>query len=201
MTEKAIGFDTKKGMNADVADYDNDGWLDVYVTNITDEYMKECNMLWHNNGDGTFTDLSKETGTCDTLWGWAAKFGDFDNDGWHDLFVVNGLRSAGPENYIPVLVEMIIEAGHRLHRRQQLAADRRHDLERVPEEEAVPEPGRPDVQGDRGRGRRRQRHRRPRHRHGRLRQRRPARPRTRPTPTSRRCSTATSRRAPATGSA
>ena len=43
-------------MNVDVADYDNDGWMDIYVTNITDEYMKECNMLWHNNGDGTFTD-------------------------------------------------------------------------------------------------------------------------------------------------
>jgi len=53
VTEKAIGFDTRKGMNVDIADYDNDGWMDVYVTNITDEYMKECNMLWHNNGDGT----------------------------------------------------------------------------------------------------------------------------------------------------
>jgi hypothetical protein len=95
-------------MNAEIVDYDNDGWLDVYVTNITDEYMKECNMLWHNNGDGTFTDLSKETGTCNTLWGWAAKFGDFDNDGWQDLFAVDGLRSAGKENYIPVLLEMII---------------------------------------------------------------------------------------------
>jgi hypothetical protein len=117
ITESAIGFDTKKGMNAEVADYDNDGWLDVYVTNITDEYMKECNMLWHNNGDwgdgmdGTFTDLSKETATCDTLWGWAAKFGDFDNDGWLDLFAVNGLRSAGEENYIPVLLPMIISPG------------------------------------------------------------------------------------------
>jgi hypothetical protein len=94
-----------------MADVDHDGWLDVYVTNITDEYMKECNMLWHNNGDGTFTDLSKETGTCNTLWGWAAKWGDFDNDGWEDLFVVNGLRSASKENYIPVLVEMIIKPG------------------------------------------------------------------------------------------
>ncbi|HEX3555616.1 MAG TPA: CRTAC1 family protein [Thermoanaerobaculia bacterium] len=108
-TQAALGgLDTKKGMNAEIADYDNDGWLDVYVTNITDEYMKECNMLWHNNGDGTFTDLSKETGTCNTLWGWAAKFGDFDNDGWQDLFAVDGLRSAGKENYIPVLLEMII---------------------------------------------------------------------------------------------
>ncbi len=102
------GLDTKKGMNAEIVDYDNDGWLDVYVTNITDEYMKECNMLWHNNGDGTFTDLSKETGTCNTLWGWAAKFGDFDDDGWQDLFAVDGLRSASKENYIPVLLEMII---------------------------------------------------------------------------------------------
>ena len=110
-TESSIGFDTRKGMNVDVADFDNDGWLDIYVTNITDEYMKECNMLWHNNHDGTFTDISKETGTCSTLWGWGAKFGDFDNDGWPDLFVVNGLRSAGKENYIPVLVDMITRPG------------------------------------------------------------------------------------------
>jgi hypothetical protein len=111
VTAEAIGFDTKKGMNVDVGDYDNDGWLDLYTTNIFDDYMKECALLWHNNGDGTFTDLSRETGTCDTGWGWAAKFGDFDNDGWLDLFVVNGLRSAGPENYIPVLVKMITTPG------------------------------------------------------------------------------------------
>ncbi len=110
-TQKSIGFDTRKGMNADVGDYDNDGWLDVYVTNITDEYMKECNMLWHNNGDRTFTDLSRETATCDSLWGWSAKFGDFDNDRLLDIFAVNGLRSAGPENYIPVLVNMITSPG------------------------------------------------------------------------------------------
>jgi hypothetical protein len=110
-TEKSIGFDTRKGMNVDIADYDNDGWLDIYVTNITDEYMKECNMLWHNNHDGTFTDVSKETNTCATLWGWGAKFGDFDNDGWLDLFVVNGLRSGGKENYIPVLLNLITKPG------------------------------------------------------------------------------------------
>lgn len=110
-TEKSIGFDTRKGMNVDIGDYDNDGLLDVYVTNITDEYMKECNMLWHNNGDRTFTDLSRETATCDSLWGWAAKFGDFDNDRLLDIFAVNGLRSAGPENYIPVLLNMITAPG------------------------------------------------------------------------------------------
>jgi ASPIC/UnbV protein/VCBS repeat protein len=111
VTDKSTGWDTKKGMNVDVADYDNDGWLDIYVTNITDEYMKECNMLWHNSGDGTFTDVAKETGTCNTGWGWAAKFGDFDNDGWQDLFVVNGLRSAGPESYVPLLLPVLTTAG------------------------------------------------------------------------------------------
>jgi len=111
VTETATGWDTKKGMNVDVADYDNDGWLDIYVTNITDEYMKECNMLWHNNGNSTFSDVSKETGTCDTGWGWAAKFADFDNDGWQDLFVVNGLRSAGPESYVPLLLPVMTTPG------------------------------------------------------------------------------------------
>src|ERR1700724_2474162 len=75
--------------------------------------MQECNMLWHNNGVDaaaklTFTDVSRETGTCSTLWGWGAKFADFDNDGWEDLFVADGLRSAGEKNYIPVLLEMVI---------------------------------------------------------------------------------------------
>jgi hypothetical protein len=111
VTEKATGWDTKKGMNVDVADYNNDGWLDIYVTNIYDDYMKECAMLWQNMGDGTFTDVSQEVGVCDTGWGWAAKFGDFDNDGWQDLFVVNGLRSAGPENYLTILLPMITKPG------------------------------------------------------------------------------------------
>ena len=104
-----------------------------------DEYMKECNMLWHNNGDGTFTDLSRETGTCDTLWGWAAKFGDFDNDGWLDIFVVNGLRSAGPGQLHP-------RARRDDHRRRAstspTCATGPHignmTLERLPEEEAAP---------------------------------------------------------------
>ena len=116
VTEEAMGFDTRKGMNADMGDYNRDGFLDVYVTNITDEYMKECNFLWHNEGPDdaggiTLIDLSRETGTCDTDWGWAAKFGDFDNDGWEDLFAVNGLRSRGEQNYIPILLEMIITPG------------------------------------------------------------------------------------------
>jgi hypothetical protein len=107
ITKSAVGFDTKKGMNAEWGDYDNDGLLDIYVTNITDDYMKEGNFLWHNNGNLTFTDVARETGTYDTGWGWAGKFVDFDNDGWLDLYVVNGWRSAGSENYVTDIFEML----------------------------------------------------------------------------------------------
>ena len=49
-----------------------------------------------------------ETGTCDSDWGWAAKWADFDNDGWEDISAVNGLRSADKANYIPLLLENTI---------------------------------------------------------------------------------------------
>jgi enediyne biosynthesis protein E4 len=107
MTEKAIGIDTKKGMNADWGDFNNDGLFDVYVTNITDDYMREGNFLWKNNGDLTFTDVARETGTYDTGWGWAGKFFDYDNDGWLDLYVVNGWVSAGEENYVVDIFKLI----------------------------------------------------------------------------------------------
>jgi hypothetical protein len=111
ITESAIGFDTKKGMNAEWGDFDNDGLLDIYVTNITDDYMREGNFLWHNNGNLTFTDVSRETGTYNTGWGWGAKFFDYDNDGWLDLYVANGMVSAGKESYIPDIFEMILRPG------------------------------------------------------------------------------------------
>jgi hypothetical protein len=106
-TESAIGFDTKKGMNVDWGDFDNDGLLDIYVTNITDDYMREGNFLWHNNGNLTFTDISRETGTDDTGWGWAGKFFDYDNDGWLDLYVMNGWVSGSKESYVPDIFELI----------------------------------------------------------------------------------------------
>jgi len=110
-TEDAIGIDTKKGMNAEWGDYDNDGLLDIYVTNITSDYMREGNFLWHNNGKHTFTDVSRETNTYDTGWGWGGKFFDYDNDGWLDLYVMNGWVSAGPDSYVPDIFEMIIKPG------------------------------------------------------------------------------------------
>jgi hypothetical protein len=110
-SDRAIGIDTKKGMNAEWGDYDNDGLLDIYVTNITSDYMREGNFLWRNNGDHTFTDVSQETGTWDTGWGWGGKFFDYDHDGWLDLYVLNGWVSAGPESYVPDIFEMIIKPG------------------------------------------------------------------------------------------
>ena len=107
LTDQAIGKDQKKGMNVDFGDFDGDGLLDIYVTNITDDYMREGNYLWRNNGNLTFSDVSRETGTFDTGWGWAAKFFDYDNDGWLDLYVVNGWVSAGSESYVPDIFAMI----------------------------------------------------------------------------------------------
>ena len=109
VTEQAIGIDTKKGMNADWGDFDNDGLFDVYVTNITDEYMKEGNFLWQNLGDLTFADVSRETGTHATGWGWAGKFFDYDNDGWLDLYVVDGWVSGSKENYVLDIFALITQ--------------------------------------------------------------------------------------------
>jgi tetratricopeptide (TPR) repeat protein len=101
----ALGTDTRKGMNVDFGDFDNDGWLDAYVTNITTvEYLREGNMLWRNNGilPGIglgMTDVAPETRTWDGGWGWGGKFLDADLDGDLDIVTVNGFISAGPESY------------------------------------------------------------------------------------------------------
>ena len=105
ITKSAFGEDTKKGMNVDFGDFDNNGWLDICVTNITTaDYLKEGNMLWHNDAsddDGVpvFFDVSVEAGTCDGGWGWGAKFFDFDNDGDLDIVSVNGFITAGEGSY------------------------------------------------------------------------------------------------------
>ncbi len=105
VSDRAFGVDTKKGMNVDFGDFDNDGWLDVYVTNITTaEYLREGNMLWHNDAsdeDGVpiLMDVAVETQTHDGGWGWGAKFFDFDNDADLDIMTVNGFITAGKESY------------------------------------------------------------------------------------------------------
>lgn len=109
ISDTAIGVDTKKGMNTEFGDYNNDGLVDVYVTNMTEPYLYECNMLWRNNGNETFTDVSRETGTCDTQWGWGAKFFDADNDADLDLYVANGFISAGENDYMDILLDFIFQ--------------------------------------------------------------------------------------------
>src|SRR5262245_20661497 len=86
-------------MNVDFGDINNDGWLDIFVTNITEPWLRECNMLWLNWKDGTFIDVSRESATCDTGWGWGAKFFDYDNDGLVDLFAAAGSISGSAEDY------------------------------------------------------------------------------------------------------
>ncbi len=69
------------GMGVAVADYDNDGYPDLYVTGFGH------NVLYHNNGNGTFTDVTSKSGVAAGGWSASAGFFDFDNDGKLDLFV------------------------------------------------------------------------------------------------------------------
>jgi hypothetical protein len=73
--------DGNYGMGVAVGDYDNDGFPDLYVTS----YGK--NILYHNNGDGTFTDVTAKAGVAGGGWSVSAGFVDYDNDGKLDLFV------------------------------------------------------------------------------------------------------------------
>ena len=77
------------GMGIDSADYDHDGWPDIIKTNFSDD----ANNLYHNDGNGEFTDLAGPAGTGAISvpdLGFGAKFLDFDNDGWKDIFIANG---------------------------------------------------------------------------------------------------------------
>ncbi len=68
-------------------DFNNDGWLDVFIGNETTEGESHPCELYINNGDGTFTDLAKEAGCDITVWAKGVTSGDYNNDGWPDLFV------------------------------------------------------------------------------------------------------------------
>jgi enediyne biosynthesis protein E4 len=92
------GVDTKKyiiettGTGVAIFDYDNDGWPDIFIVNGTtlegfSAKDAPTNHLYHNNHDGTFTDVTAKAGLTATGWGQGVCAGDYDNDGWEDLYV------------------------------------------------------------------------------------------------------------------
>ena len=74
-------------------DYDNDGWLDLFVANANTAHN---NFLYHNNQDGTFTKVTGSTVNLDGWTSWSCAWGDYDNDGFMDLFVSTGFDSYEP---------------------------------------------------------------------------------------------------------
>jgi hypothetical protein len=117
-------------MGLDIADVDNDGWPDVYTTDMLpeDDYRLKTtsqfegwdiyrtklrhgyhhqlmrNMLQRNNGDGTFSDVGQMAGVARTDWSWSALIADLDLDGRKDIFVTNGLaKDVTSQDYIAFL--------------------------------------------------------------------------------------------------
>jgi hypothetical protein len=91
ISEAAVDMDgrTYAGMGVDFADYNNDGWPDLVVTDLANQRYA----LYQNNGDGSFTYASTASGLSRmtvTHSGWGVRFFDFDNDGWKDLLIAQG---------------------------------------------------------------------------------------------------------------
>lgn len=113
----AMGHMSQGSMGSDMADFNNDGWLDIFTTEMlpeTDYRLKTTikfdeydivnaknqldyhhqftsNCLQLNNQDGTFSDIAQLSGADATGWSWGALIFDMNNDGWKDLFVCNGI--------------------------------------------------------------------------------------------------------------
>ena len=84
-----------KGAGVALLDYDNDGWLDIYMVNgstydaLDGKATPPHAALFHNNHDGTFTDVAAKAGVTNDRWGFGVVVADYDNDGWPDLYVTN----------------------------------------------------------------------------------------------------------------
>lgn len=86
VTARAGVANERFGFGVAVADFNGDGWLDIYVTNFG------ANRLYRNNGDGTFTDVAEKAGVTVGVWSTAAAFADYDRDGHADLFVAGYVK-------------------------------------------------------------------------------------------------------------
>ncbi|MDE3188064.1 MAG: CRTAC1 family protein [Acidobacteriota bacterium] len=84
-----------KGSGVCLLDYDRDGWLDIYLVNgstldaLAGKAASPQAALFRNNHDGTFTDVTQKAGVANDRWGLGCAVGDYDNDGWPDLYVTN----------------------------------------------------------------------------------------------------------------
>jgi hypothetical protein len=134
-------------MGSDIADFNNDGLLDIMVVDMVAEdnyriktnmsgmnperfnkavndgfhYQYMMNTLQMNNGNGTFSEVSKLTGLSNTDWSWAPLWADFDNDGLKDLFVSNGLRKEARNNdFIKKKKELLKEMESQPEKRLEL---------------------------------------------------------------------------------
>jgi enediyne biosynthesis protein E4 len=83
------------GSGIGLIDFDNDGWLDIYVVNgstfdaLDGKETPPHAALFHNNHDGTFTDVAAKAGVTNDRWGFGVAIADYDNDGWPDIYVSN----------------------------------------------------------------------------------------------------------------
>jgi hypothetical protein len=116
------GKDTKKyiiettGTGAAIFDYDNDGWPDIFLVNGTtlegfSAGQAPTNHLYRNNHDGTFTDVTVKAGLNATGWGQGVCVGDYDNDGWEDLYVTYYGKNRLFHNQSGVFTEIAEKAG------------------------------------------------------------------------------------------
>ena len=122
MQEIFGGIDTKKyiiettGTGVAIFDYDNDGWPDIFLVNGTrlgasSSPSAPSNHLYRNNHDGTFTDVTAKAGLTATGWGQGVCVGDYDNDGWEDLYVTYYGKNRLYHNQNGVFSEVAEKAG------------------------------------------------------------------------------------------
>jgi hypothetical protein len=109
------------GSGVCLIDYDKDGWLDIYLVNgstfaaLDGKEEPPHAALFHNNHDGTFTDVSAQAGVTNDRWGYGCSVADYDNDGWPDLFVGNyGKNRLYHNNHDGTFTDMGEKAGVQL---------------------------------------------------------------------------------------
>ncbi|MGA7341024.1 MAG: CRTAC1 family protein [Terracidiphilus sp.] len=107
-----------KGSGVCLLDYDNDGWLDIYLVNgstpeaLAGKGPSPHAALFHNNHDGTFTNVTASAGVANDRWGTGCVVGDYDNDGWPDLYVTNvGASRLYHNNHDGTFTDVAAQAG------------------------------------------------------------------------------------------